>query len=224
VTEDTGLAPRYGKRTANRDIRHNTYGSLSSGDDENDSISDNDDIMSTPNLSKQKARYASLQQGMRRVKASLSGAKMEVKQSKKQYDQSARQVLVLKTALDNARAETKDHCCVASELQASLAENAGLKVDLSKEQHTLKQLTDQFNSKAKEYDRLGLHLMATTTKYRDALLELKSTEEDIAKLSIDLIVAVNMVSENALFTEHVKEELYVTDTDLMTANEETAIV
>jgi predicted RNase H-like nuclease (RuvC/YqgF family) len=64
---------------------------------------------------------------------------MEVKQYKRQYDQAARQVLVLKTALDSARAETKDHCCVDDELQASLTEIAGLKADLSKEQHTLKQ-------------------------------------------------------------------------------------
>jgi hypothetical protein len=60
VTEDTGLAPRSGKRTANRDIRHNNFGSLSSGYDKIDSISEDDDIMSPPNLSKQKATYSSL--------------------------------------------------------------------------------------------------------------------------------------------------------------------
>jgi hypothetical protein len=62
---------------------------------------------------------------------------------------------------------------------------------------------DQFNSNSKEYDRLGLHMVDTTTKYRDALLELKATKEDIAKL---------------------KEELYITATDLIAANEETAIL
>jgi predicted RNase H-like nuclease (RuvC/YqgF family) len=165
-----------------------------------------------------------LQQGLRHAKASLSGAKTEVKQYKKHYDQAARQVLVLKTALGSARAETKDHCCIAVELQTSLVEIAGLKADLSKEQHTMKQLTDQFNAKAKEYDILGLYLVATITNYRDALLELKATKEDIAKLSIDLIVTRNLVSENALFAEHVKEELYVTATDLMAVNEETAIL
>jgi hypothetical protein len=109
VTKDTGLAPRSGKRSANLDIRHNTSESLSSGDDENDSSSEDDDIMSLSNLSKRKATYAYLQQGLHRAEESLSGAKMEVKHYKKQYDQSARRVLVLKTALDNARAETKDH-------------------------------------------------------------------------------------------------------------------
>jgi hypothetical protein len=48
---------------------------------------------------------------------------------------------------------------------------------MSKEQHTLKQLTDPFNSRAKACDRLGLHMVATTTKYRDALLELEATKE-----------------------------------------------
>jgi hypothetical protein len=99
-----------------------------------------------------------------------------------------------------------------------------LKADLSKEQHTLNQLADQFNSKAKEYDRLGLHLAVATIKYRDALLKLKATKEDIAKLIIDLIVDRNLVSENALFTEHVKEEIYVTAAHLMVVNEETAIL
>jgi hypothetical protein len=108
VTAYTGLTPISGKRTANRDIRHNTSGSLSSGDDENDSSSEDDGIMSPPNLSKRKATDASLQQGLCRAKARLNGAKMEVKQYKKQYDQAARQVLVLKTVLNNARAETKD--------------------------------------------------------------------------------------------------------------------
>jgi hypothetical protein len=108
VTEDTGLAPRSGKRTTNRDIRHNTYESLSSGHDENDSSSEDDDIMSPPNISKQKATYAYLQQGLHCAKASLSGTKTEVKQYNKQYDQAARQVLVLNTALDSAREDTKD--------------------------------------------------------------------------------------------------------------------
>jgi hypothetical protein len=66
--------------------------------------------------------------------------------------------------------------------------------------------------------------MATTTKYRDALLELKVTKEGIAKLNIDLIIARNLVSENALFVEHVKEEVYETATDLMAVSEETAIL
>jgi hypothetical protein len=66
--------------------------------------------------------------------------------------------------------------------------------------------------------------VATTTKYHDTQLELKATEEDIAKLSIALIVARKLVSENALFAEHVKEELYLTATDLMAVNEETAIL
>jgi hypothetical protein len=149
---------------------------------------------------------------------------MEAKQYKKQYDQSVRQVLVLKTALDSAGAETKDHYCVASEQHASLAEIYGLISDLSKEQHTLKQLTDQFNSKTKEYDRFGLHLVATTTKYLDAPLELKATKEDISKLGIDLIVVRNLVSENTLFAEYFKEELYLTDIDLMAVNEETIIL
>jgi hypothetical protein len=47
--------------------------------------------------------------------------------------------------------------------------------------------------------------VATTTKYRDTLLELKSTKENIAKLNIDLIVARTIVSENALFAEYIKE-------------------
>jgi hypothetical protein len=50
VTGDTGLAPRSCKRTANRDIRENSPGSSSSADDENDEISDDDNIMSPHNL------------------------------------------------------------------------------------------------------------------------------------------------------------------------------
>jgi hypothetical protein len=102
-----------------------------------------------------------------------------------------------------------------------LADIDGLKADLSKEQHTMNQLTDQFNSKPKEYDRLGLYLVATITKYHGALLEIKATKEDIVNLSTDLLIARNLVSENALFTEYVKEELYVTATDLIMVNEET---
>jgi hypothetical protein len=165
-----------------------------------------------------------LQHGLRRVKASLNRAKDEVKQYKNQYNEAVQQVLILKTALDNAKADTKDQCCVAAELKFSLAEISGFKADLCKGKHNLNHLTHQFNKKAKEHDILGLHLVTTTTNYRDALLELKATKEDIAKLNIDLIVARNLVSENALFTEHVKEELYETATDLMVANEETTIL
>jgi hypothetical protein len=60
VTGDTGLAPRSGKHTANRDIRYNTYGSLSSGYEENDNSGEDDDTRSPPNLSKRKATYAYL--------------------------------------------------------------------------------------------------------------------------------------------------------------------
>jgi hypothetical protein len=186
------VTPRYGKSTANRDTRYNTSGSLISGDGENDNISEDDDILSPPNLSKCKDTYASLKQGLHYAKASLSGAKMEVKQYKKQYYQSAQQVLISKTALDNAQAETNDHWCVAAELHASLAEIDCFISDLYKEQHTLNHITDQFNSKAKEYDILGLYLVATTTRYRDALLELKAKKEDIDNISIDLIVTRNV--------------------------------
>jgi chromosome segregation ATPase len=188
VTEATGLAPRSCKRTTNRDTRDNSSGSSSSGDDENDERSEDADIMSPPNLSKRKSIYAYLQYDLRRVKASLSGAKDEVKQYKKQCDEAAQRVLILKTALDNDQ-ETKDHWCVPAQLKSLISDIAGLKAILSKGQYTLNNLTRQFNTKSNEYDRLGLHLVVTTTKYCGALLELKATKEDIAKLSIDLIVA-----------------------------------
>jgi hypothetical protein len=165
-----------------------------------------------------------LQHGLRRAKASLSGATNEVKQYKKQYDEAARHVLILKAALDNAQSEINDHWCVAAELKSSLEEISGLKDDLSKGQHTLNHLTHHFNTKDKEYDICGLHLMATNTKYRDALLKLKAKKEDIGKLSIDLIISRNLVSENALFAENIKEELYETAKYFMSANEETAIL
>jgi hypothetical protein len=69
-----------------------------------------------------------------------------------------------------------------------------------------------------------MHLVATTTKYHYTLLELKAIKEGNVKPIIDLIVVRNLVSENALFAEHTKEELYETSTELMAANEETAIL
>jgi hypothetical protein len=109
-------------------------------------------------------------------------------------------------------------------LKASLAEIAGLKADLCKEQRTLNRLTHQFNSKTKESKIRVLHMVVTTTKYHDALLELKATKEVISKLSIDLIIARNLVSENALFAEYVKEELYATTKDIVAVNEENIIL
>jgi hypothetical protein len=46
-------------------------------------------MSSLVNLSKRKATYKYLQHGLHRTKASLGGAKNEVKHYKKQYDEAA---------------------------------------------------------------------------------------------------------------------------------------
>jgi hypothetical protein len=44
-----------------------------------------------------------------------------------------------------------------------LSDMSGLKADLSQGQHIMNHLTHQCNTKSKEYDRLGLNMVATTT-------------------------------------------------------------
>jgi hypothetical protein len=85
-------------------------------------------------------------------------------------------------------------------------------------------VTRQFRNKARKYDSVGLELLGVTTKYRDTLITIKSNQHQLDMMVSELVVAINILSETALFVELVKEELFETPTNLMLSNEYVTIL
>jgi hypothetical protein len=214
MTEDNGLLPPPLLGCRSRGTKRQVAPPAIGSDSNSDSDDDGPHINNPPKCDV--FSLAVLRQYVNRLKGAMKAIKNELMTRTKEHHEAATEVLTLKAALEAANAEKNDsavdYCCVGEELEASLNSIAKMDIELMDTRADLARVTSQFRNKARQYDDVGLELIGVTKQKQLAMMDSK------------LVVARNMISETAIFTELENKELFETSTNLMASNEDATIL